>query len=408
MAALIANIKSWWYWFFLPVITFSLSSIGSDSAFLFSIALFCSFLLSRIFQWRDFKTNFYKNILGILVAIGINEISDFSSFMLVFNFFKITLNERIINGWSIITIYSIFNLLICTLLLILFKKTILLRTVTLADQKTLLFEVGIFEITVILFSEIMKAYNVLGIARNVMFLFIIVQFMTSMFIINSNRKRQKEVAANIALSSQIKTMKIYLSEIEKNYQVIRKFKHDYKNLLLGLKISNDKSLDETYLNDLDSYSNQVLDQNISLFNDLANIKIESIKSLLLIKLIEARQKKIDTNFFCKKPLQNIPVRDVILVRVLGIVLDNAIEANEVIQDKKMTIGINQTESDINIVVKNHFSGNPLSLKPGESTKGANRGLGLSTLDNINKQTKNLDIKQYVENASFVTLITLKG
>lgn len=90
-----------------------------------------------------------------------------------------------------------------------------------------------------------------------------------------------------------------------------------------------------------------------------------------------------------------------LSRILGILLDNAIEASKESLEFKLKLAFIKTEKAIIIVISNSYKEKNISLnkifKPNYSTKGSGRGLGLNNLkkiiddyDNVFLETKMID------------------
>ena len=101
-----------------------------------------------------------------------------------------------------------------------------------------------------------------------------------------------------------------------------------------------------------------------------------------------------------------------LSRILGIILDNAIEASLESDDKRVNIAFINKNSSVIIVLINTFKGDiPLLsklFKEGFSTKGENRGFGLSNLKDIIGKYMNISLDTYIENNEFYQEITINN
>jgi two-component system sensor histidine kinase AgrC len=132
-----------------------------------------------------------------------------------------------------------------------------------------------------------------------------------------------------------------------------------------------------------------------IFDDLANIKILEIKSLIAVKLMEASLlDNVDIEFEAVDTINNIDMNVMDLIRILGIILDNAIEELATIGGGKLQMAIFTIDEKINIIVNNTCRKDMPSIKRlterGFSTKGPNRGLGLSNLVDIEQRYRNLN------------------
>lgn len=79
------------------------------------------------------------------------------------------------------------------------------------------------------------------------------------------------------------------------------------------------------------------------------------------------------------------------LRCLGILLDNAIEAAQESQEKIVSLMLLNEEREMTVVVENTFAKKPELHKiweEGHSSKGANRGVGLSSYRQIVEQYSN--------------------
>lgn len=128
---------------------------------------------------------------------------------------------------------------------------------------------------------------------------------------------------------------------------MREFKHDYQNLLFSLH----SYIAEGDLEGLRSYYDQTIlptRQMMNLFpanlSMLDNMKVPEIRSLLSLKLMMAQEKGLIVQLHFPKPIELDTKHTVNLVRMLGIILDNAIEGASAAKKKKI---------ELTIIKKNH-------------------------------------------------------
>lgn len=121
---------------------------------------------------------------------------------------------------------------------------------------------------------------------------------------------------------------------------------------------------------------------------LDNIKVVSIAALLLAKLEKAEEAKISMNIDSESNLKTLPkgINEIELGCIIGNLLENSIEALKGKKDGEIKIKIDQ-EDKLKIIVSNN--GEEISKETrakiflrGYSTKGDNRGLGLSNICEI--------------------------
>jgi len=102
---------------------------------------------------------------------------------------------------------------------------------------------------------------------------------------------------------------------------------------------------------------------------------------------------------------------IVLVRILGIFLDNSIEELKYLEKGNLSIAIFLIEKDTYIIIENTTKNDMQSLheikKEGFSTKGKDRGLGLSNADQLIQKYPYLLWETSIEKNKFIqTLIIL--
>ena len=103
-------------------------------------------------------------------------------------------------------------------------------------------------------------------------------------------------------------------------------------------------------------------------------------------MIYAHDAGIDVTIDIPDRVDSFPMDTVDLARILGIFLDNAIEA--ALEAKEPQIGLNilQNKSSVSIIISNCFQDNGLALhrlkQKGFSTKAGHQGIGLSNVQKI--------------------------
>jgi len=188
-----------------------------------------------------------------------------------------------------------------------------------------------------------------------------------------------------------KSLLLYTDELEKHQLAVRKFKHDFQNILLSL----DAYIQDKDLAGLDDYfSSKIKVASAAITKDeftlasLSKIKVREIKSILTAKLLLAQSANMDirTTVEVSEEINYIPLNSVALVRMLGILLDNAIEALVELGGGELRVSCLSWDAGITFVVQNTCSPQvppPQQLwQMGFSTKGKGRGLGLFNLSEL--------------------------
>ena len=128
------------------------------------------------------------------------------------------------------------------------------------------------------------------------------------------------------------------------------------------------------------------------------------------KLMVAQNLDIDTTFEADGEIAHIPVDSVALVRMLGIILDNAIEELETLGQGKLLVACFKTEESVTFVVQNTCRPNIPQLhqleQAGFSTKGEGRGLGLSNLAEITNSYPEIALWTSIKDGNFIQKLTV--
>lgn len=207
---------------------------------------------------------------------------------------------------------------------------------------------------------------------------------------------------------QEKKLNNYYESLEKNYNEIRQFRHDYKNLVLtlGSLIEKDDIDDiRSFYNDFTEYEvNSALNKGYNL-DRISKINIKYLKGFLYSKLREANEKNIEIYLDISDEIDYINIKNIDLIRILGIVIDNAIEEIENMKDSKISIAFISLENSIVIIVENTCREDIEKIfkltKKGYSTKGKYRGLGLYNLERIISNYNNITHEVKIENNLFL-------
>ena len=218
-------------------------------------------------------------------------------------------------------------------------------------------------------------------------------------------------------SAKLEQQKKYILALEKNNNEIRKFKHDFNNIILGLDgyINNDdfnKEKLKKYFNSTIMNFNNNIELNDIVIAKLNSIKVSSLKSLITNKVLMAQNNNIDVDINIQGEIHDFYTDEMQLSRILGILLDNAIEASlELTDDKKIEMNIIQIDKTTDIQISNTFNNTGIPItdfnKEGFSTKGTNRGLGLSSAREIANKL-NMLLNTEIDGNTFVQILTIEG
>ena len=199
-------------------------------------------------------------------------------------------------------------------------------------------------------------------------------------------------AQNRQLYESNQQLKSYAASLEQDEDRLRRFKHDYRNILSSLKLAAAQNDSQQLLEKLNEYSRENFDEHaLAKFQDVNHIHDDLLKSIVITKLSKIYDQGIPYRFSCQKDIDHLPLvsemEKMDLVRVIGISFDNAIEASSGLKDARIEAMFYQENGDFEFVIKNKTDNipSPRIFEPGYTSKDRHAGLGLSNaLEIVNK------------------------
>ena len=235
---------------------------------------------------------------------------------------------------------------------------------------------------------------------------IFIQIVFLIFMISHFRDKNRYVSLNDkfdTLYNYIETMEEYIDSERLNI-------HEYRNQLSVIRsITKDKKVIK-YIDSLVVNESSYNDWN----DEFQNLPTGGFKGLLYYKLAVANSNKLNVTVniskTCKEFFEKASLNDTkIISRLLGIYLDNAIEAAKTTSKKAISIEIYYNEN-LNIVVSNSFEEKVdyrIFSNKGYSTKGHGRGNGLYLANKIIKKDSRLESFNTVINDYYVQKLIIK-
>ena len=181
----------------------------------------------------------------------------------------------------------------------------------------------------------------------------------------------------------------YTHQVEEMYSSLRSFKHDYQNIMLSMsgyiEAEDIKGL-QTYFHNEILPQSQSLSKNTAQLNQLMNLKVTELKSIVSSKLLYAIELHIAVTIEMTEEISEISVDALDLSRVLGIFLDNAIETALETEHPSIRFAAISLDTEYLFIISNTYIDHGLSLaslrQPLISSKGTTRGIGLYNAQKI--------------------------
>ncbi len=208
--------------------------------------------------------------------------------------------------------------------------------------------------------------------------------------------------------------RLYEQDLETIRREVRTFRHDYKNLLAGLSQQAGEGELEGLrhtLSELDAGFDLRLGRKIQASTQIGNLQIPEVRSLLLSKLAVMREKGVECRLEALYPVVAVDMDVWDLVRCLGILIDNAVEAALDTERPWVEIVLLAQDRRVFLRVSNPYTNDiePRNMwNDGWSTKGAGRGLGLPSYQRILEGHPNASPCTSWEDGVFVQELTVEG
>ena len=213
-------------------------------------------------------------------------------------------------------------------------------------------------------------------------------FLATLVYINATFSERLKEEVLLQKDRQMSDLARYSQQIEQLYTDIRRFRHDYLNVLSSIKYGIDSKdmaiISDIYDNILEKTKTRIEGKQYEIAN-LINIKDEAVKGVLASKILEAQGQSITIHLEVSDVFEVSRMELLDFITVLSIFLDNAIEASLDSSTKEVNIALISGETDV-VIVENTIAQESINtvgiFKLGRSSKGEGRGIGLSTVREI--------------------------
>lgn len=206
-------------------------------------------------------------------------------------------------------------------------------------------------------------------------------------------------------------MKNYESDIEEQ----RTINHESKNELLTIRSKLSEENDKELCSYIDSIIGDKKSVKSAKFSKFKYLPSNGLKGFFYYKFIEAEKRGIKVSLNISKLVENSYLGDMKtkdfkdLTRIIGVYLDNAIEAASTSKDKKLGIEIYEVKGIIQIIISNTYDNVIEKDKVGNerySTKGKNRGHGLLLVKRILNENNRITSETKITDSLYIQTIKI--
>lgn len=206
----------------------------------------------------------------------------------------------------------------------------------------------------------------------------------------------------------------YVTKLEFMHDELSTFRHDYMNLLLSLEeavhtenvVQIKKIYEETIAPTTAIVNNQQLE-----LTKLSRVSITEVKSVLSVKIVNAQQRKLTVTVDIPEPIKELYMPTESFIRIVSILVDNAIEAAEKSTERTISIALFAVDDTQYCIVKNSIAESTINLgdlyEKSYSTKGNDRGLGLYSIKRITNQYPTITLSTAINQQSFEQKLVMK-
>lgn len=234
------------------------------------------------------------------------------------------------------------------------------------------------------------------------------------------------IVNGIIVYSYLKSNNKYLKVYEK-YNISLESVREYENILEKYKINNHENKNQFMIirnmsknKKIIKYIDGLIDNNIKddeqLFIDISKIPEGGLKGLIYSKLLIMKTKDIQFELHIDRKISTgkvIKIEDSFIIdicKIVGVFLDNAIEAVENQKEKYIIIELYTDKKEIIISITNNYIGciklDKLS-NPGYTTKENGHGYGLTLVNELVNKNNKLENFKEVYDDNFTQILRIK-
>lgn len=366
-------------------------------------------LYSSLF-FSIFKIKLSKSIFTSIVYVILLIIPDLLTLVGAIYIFRVSKEVY----YSNIASSALCNLFVCSgmlLLTIILRKSLkkLINYNLSTNKKIIVMSSITLVMLAIFFYNLIKTFEF---NNNIITYLVIIVMLICILLYLFKQKIENEKISK-KYDELLDVMKSYESDIEEQ----RTLRHETKNEFATIKCKlQDKEDNKTIIEYIDSVIGEKEKAGSTKYSKFKYLPSNGLKEFFYYKFIEAEKKGINVSINISKQIENSFLKDIEtkdfkdLARIIGVYLDNAIEASSTSEDKKLGIEMYLIKEKIEIIITNTFN-NEINLdkigKESFSTKGKHRGHGLLLVNKILSENNMFEAKNEIRGNIYIQSLKIK-
>lgn len=358
-----------------------------------------------------FKSTFEKSILSSIIFIIILLIPDLITLTIAIYIFNLT-KEQCYNTVAGGIISNISVSIIMIIITYIIRKPLkkLININISSDKRILITAIITIIFVTIFFYKFAIGYRL---DQNVIiYIIAMIAFGIVLFWLLKQKIDNDKIAKKY--DELLDIMKNYEDDIEEQRALIHETRNELTTIRCKIK---DKEKNAEIIEYIDSIIGDKVNSNMSRLSKFKYLPSNGLKGFFYYKFTEAERKGINISVNISKQIENsflgmLETKDFKdLVRIIGVYIDNAIEASNDSDEKKLGIEIYLIKGSIEIIISNTYSNTIDRERLGNerfSTKGKNRGHGLLFVKMILSGSKIITSDNEITNKLYIQKIKIKN
>lgn len=229
----------------------------------------------------------------------------------------------------------------------------------------------------------------------------------------------KKTIENDQLTNEYDKLLEFMTTYEQEIENQRILRHEVKNEFRTIRA---KLCDQQENKEIIEYIDEIVKDKYQInkekYAKFGYLPPNGIKGLCYFKIQEAEEKGITVSLNVSKRIKDTNIYKLNIKeqrdfgRILGVFLDNAIEASVESQEKQMGIeAYTNSEKEFKLIISNTYNNQLDKTKLGKenfSTKGKNRGHGLLLVKKLVDKNNKFQIKTEIQNNLYIQTIKIKN